>query len=60
MEWSLAHPLHDVDDIVELADTIFGQEVDGILNRDRKVFRHRLTMAATEQLFNKGKEFLAV
>ena len=60
MEWSLAHPLHDVDDIVELADTIFGQEVDGILNRDRNVFRHRLTMAATEQLFNKGKEFLAV
>jgi len=59
-EWSLAHPLHDVDDIVELADSVFGQEADGILTRDRNVFRHRVTMAATEQLFNKGREFLAV
>lgn len=60
MEWSLAHPLYDVDDIVELADTEFGQEADGILTRDRNVFRHRVTMAATEQIFNKGREFLAV
>jgi hypothetical protein len=60
MEWSLAHPLHDVEDIVELADTVFGSEVDGVLKRDRNVFRHRLTTAATEQLFNKGREFLAV
>ena len=59
MEWSLAHPLHDVEDIVELADTVFGSEVDGVLKRDRNVFRHRLTTAATEQLFNKGREFLA-
>ena len=60
MEWSLAHPIHDVMDIVELADSVFGQEADGILTRDRNVFRHRVTMAATEQLFNKGREFLAV
>lgn len=60
MEWSLAHPLHDVDDIVELADSVFGGEADGILARSRDVFRYRLTMAATEQLFNKGREFLAV
>ena len=59
-EWSLAHPLHDVDDIVEMADSVFGQEADGILTRDRNVFRYRVTMAATEQLFNKGREFLAV
>ena len=58
--WTLAHPLHDVDDIIEMADTVFGSEVDGILTRDRNVFRHRVTMAATEQLFNKGREFLAV
>ena len=58
--WSLAHPLHDVEDIIELADSVFGQEADGILTRDRNVFRHRVTMAATEQLFNKGREFLAV
>ena len=60
MEWTLAHPLHDVDDIVEMADGVFGAEADGILTRSRDVFRHRVTMAATEQLFNKGREFLAV
>jgi len=60
MEWTLAHPIHDVDDIVEMADSVFGQEADGILTRDRNVFRYRVTMAATEQLFNKGREFLAV
>lgn len=58
--WTLAHPLHDVEDIVELADSIYGAEADSILKRDRNVFRHRVTMAATEQLFNKGREFLAV
>ena len=60
MEWTLAHPLHDVEEIVEMADSVFGQEVDGVITRDRNVFRHRLTMATTEQLFNKGKEFIAV
>lgn len=60
MEWTLAHPLHDVEDIVELADRVFGSEVDGIITRDRGVFRHRVTMAATEQLFNKGRELLVV
>ena len=60
MEWSLAHPLHDVDDIVELSDSVYGAEADGILTRDRNVFRHRVTVACTEQLFNKGKEFIAV
>ena len=60
MEWTLAHPLHDVEDIVELSDSFFGHEADGILTRDRSVFRHRLTVATTEQLFNKGREFIAV
>jgi hypothetical protein len=59
-EWSLAHPLHDVEDIIELADSHFGCEADGILKRDRQIFRHRLTVACTEQLFNKGREFIAV
>lgn len=59
-EWSLAHPLHDVEDIVEMADSHFGAEADGILKRDRKVFRHRATVATTEQLFNKDREFIAV
>ena len=60
MEWSLAHPLHDVDDIVEMSDSIYGAEADGILTRSRAVFRYRVTMAATEQLFNRSREFLAV
>lgn len=60
MEWSLAHPLHDVEDIVEMADSVFGHEADGILKRDRAVFRHRVTVACTEQLFNKSREFIAV
>ena len=60
MEWVLAHPLHDVDDIVELSDSVYGSEADEILTRSRDVFRHRVTVATTEQLFNKGREFIAV
>lgn len=60
MEWTLAHPLHDVDDIVELADSVFGSEADGILTRDRNVFRKNVTITSTVQLFDKSKEFLAV
>ena len=56
----LSGALHDVDDIVEMSDWIYGAEADGILNRSRAVFRYRVTMAATEQLFNRSKEFLAV
>ena len=60
MEWTLAHPLHDVEDMVELADSIYGVEADGILTRDRNVFRKNLTIATTVQLFDKGREFIAV
>lgn len=60
MEWTLAHPLHDVEDIVLLADENYGVEVEGVLTRDRNVFRHRLTVATTEQVFNKSREFIAV
>ena len=60
MDWKLAHPLHDVEDIVEMADNIFGKEADGILTRSRDVFRKNVTIAATVQLFEPGKEFLAV
>ena len=60
MEWTLAHPLHDVDDIVEMADSVFGTEADGILTRDKAVFRKHVTVATTVQLFDKSKEFIAV
>jgi hypothetical protein len=60
MEWTLAHPLHDVEDIVELADSIYGVEADGIVKRDRNVFRKNVTIATTVQVFDKGREFIAV
>lgn len=60
MEWSLADPRFDVEDMVELSDSFFGAEADGIVSRSRAVFRHRLTVACTEQLFNKSREFIAV
>jgi hypothetical protein len=60
MEWTLAHPLQDVEDIVELADSVYGAEIDGILKRDRSVFRKNLTIATTVQVFDKGREFIAV
>ena len=60
MEWTLAHPLQDVEDIVVLADQNYGTEVEGVLTRDRGIFRKNVTIASTVQLFDKGKEFLAV
>ena len=60
MAWTLADPLVDVESIVELADANFGWEVEGVITRSRDVFRHRVTVAATEQIFNKNREFLAV
>ena len=60
MDWSLSDPRFDVDDIVEMADSFFGAEADGIVTRSRAVFRHRVTVACTEQLFNKSREFIAV
>ena len=60
MEWTLAHPLHDVDDIVNMADSVFGHEADGILTRDKAVFRKNVTVATTVQLFDRSKEFIAV
>ena len=60
MEWTLAHPLHDVDDIVDMADSVFGTEADGILTRDKAVFRKNVTVATTVQVFDKSKEFIAV
>lgn len=60
MEWSLAHPVDDVDEVIELADVVYGHEADGVLVRDRGVFRHRLTVACTEQVFNRAREFISV
>ena len=60
IEWALAHPLHDVEDIVELADQVYGSEVDGILTTDKQVFRKNVTVISTVQCFDRTKEFMAV
>ena len=60
MEWTLAHPLYDVDDIVALAEDNFRSEAEGILVTDPMVFRHHVTVTTTNQLFDKVKEFFAV
>lgn len=60
MAWELVDPIRDVDGVVNLADLHFGREMEGVINRSRDVFRHRVTVAATEQVFNRCREFLAV
>ena len=52
--------MYDVEDIVELSDSVYGEEADGIVKRDRQVFRKNVTLASTYQLFDKGREFIAV
>jgi hypothetical protein len=60
MEWTLAHPLYDVDDIVQLAQDHFRHEAIDILSTDPMVFRHHVTVTTTNQLFDKVNEFFAV
>ena len=60
MEWNLAHPLSDVEDILAMAKDHFEMEVDGILKTDPQVMRKSVTMVATYQLFDRHREFLAV
>jgi hypothetical protein len=60
MEWTLAHPLYDVDDIIALAQEHFRHEAVDILATDPMVFRHHVTVTTTNQLFDKVKEFFAV
>ena len=60
MEWMLAHPLYDVEDIVAMAKDHFESEVDQVLRTDPQVMRKNVTLAATYQLFDRNREFLAV
>lgn len=59
-EWHLAHPLKDVDYIVEMAQNHFQRDIESVLKPDPDLFRHCVTMTSTNQLFDKRKEFLAV
>ena len=60
IEWALAHPLHDVEDIVNMADQVYGSEVEGILTTDKQIFRKNVTMTSAYQQFDRSREFLAV
>jgi hypothetical protein len=60
MEWTLADPRYDIEDIVWMADTLYGPETDAILTRSPATLRRHATVTATVQLFDKSKEFLAV
>lgn len=58
--WELAHPLHDVEEIIAMAKSYLAIEVNHILKTDPKIMRKNLTMVATYQLFDRQREFLAV
>jgi len=57
--WTLMHPLQDIDDVVALGQKLLALE-GSCLKTDPYVFRHYLTVASTNQLFDKNKEFLAI
>lgn len=59
MEWTLAHPLTDIDEIVFMADSYF-VDTGGVLNKSKDLFRRHVTVATTVQVFDKHREFIAV
>jgi hypothetical protein len=59
MDWTLCDPRYDVDDVVALGQKLLGLE-GSCLKTDPYVFRHALTVACTNQVFDKGREFIAV
>jgi len=58
-EWTLMHPLYDIDDVVKLGEKLLKLE-GSCLKTDPGYFRQYLTVASTNQIFDKTKEFLAV
>jgi hypothetical protein len=58
-EWQLCDPRYDVDDVVYLGQRLLALE-GSPLKTDPYVFRHSLTVASTNQLFDKNREFIAV
>ena len=57
--WTLAHPLYDIDDVVTLGQKLLDLE-GSCLKTDPNVFRHQMTMIATNQIFDKTRDFFAV
>ena len=59
MEWKLAPPLEDMQEIMNIADQYF-VDTGGVLNKNKEIFRKNVTVASTVQLFDRTKEFIAV
>ena len=59
IEWTLASPLHDIDDVVKLGEKLLALE-GSVLKTDPYVFRHQITMIAANQVFDKCRDFFAV
>ena len=59
-KWELAHPLKDVNYIVEMAQDHFEHEVDKVLVTSPEVMTKNVTIATTVQLFDQHREFIAV
>jgi len=58
-EWQLCDPRYDIDDVVDLGQRLLALE-GSCLKTDPFVFRHQLTVATTNQLFDKNREFIAI
>ena len=59
-KWELAHPLRDVNYIIDMGKDYLAGEAGTVLKTDPEVFRHHLTVSTTNQLFDKYKEMIAV
>lgn len=59
-DWSLCHPLYDVEDVMEVARVMLRAEPDSPFVVDEGYFRQCLTLASTYQVFDKTREFVAI
>ena len=58
MKWQLVNPIYDVERLITKFEGFYGSET-GVLGYDEAFLRKNLTVAATVQLFDKSKEFIA-
>jgi hypothetical protein len=59
IRWTLASPLYDIDDVVKLGKKLLALE-GSELKTDEYFFRHQITLIATDQVFDKTRNFFAI
>jgi hypothetical protein len=59
IRWTLASPLYDIDDVVRLGEKLLALE-GSELKADAYFFRHQITLIATNQVFDKTRDFFAI